>query len=214
MIQILSKTTKPKPRCIRFADMKVAIVKYNAGNVQSLTFALNRLGVDPVLTDDADTLATADKVIFPGQGEASSAMRSLLKTNLPDVLRHLQQPFLGVCLGMQLMFDRTAENDTICLGIVPGVVRGFGQVNVKVPHMGWNQIHDKKGMLFEGVNNGSHLYFVHSYFAPVNEYTIATCDYDGAFSAAIQKNNFYAIQPHPEKSAEAGMKVLENFLNI
>ncbi|RED97468.1 imidazole glycerol phosphate synthase subunit HisH [Marinoscillum furvescens] len=194
--------------------MKVAIVKYNAGNIQSLTFALNRLGVEPTLTDDAEELAASDKVIFPGQGEASSAMRSLQEKGLDGVIKSLKQPFLGVCLGMQLMCAHTEENDTEGLGIIPEQVKRFNNDHVKVPHMGWNDISEIKSPLFEGVSNGDYLYFVHSYYVPVGAYTIATCEYPDPFSAAIQKDNFYAIQPHPEKSADAGMQVLANFLKL
>lgn len=194
--------------------MKVAIVKYNAGNIQSLTFALNRLGIQPVLTDDPVELASADKVIFPGQGEASSAMRSLKEKGLDQVLKNLHQPFLGVCLGMQLMCEHTEENNTQGLGIIPQRVLRFPDKEVKVPHMGWNDIQDLKTPLFTDIKPGDYLYFVHSYYVPVCEYTIATCEYPHAFSAAIQKDNYYAIQPHPEKSAEAGMKFLENFLKL
>lgn len=197
-----------------FISMKVAIVKYNAGNIQSLTFALNRLGVNPVLTDDADELSSADKVIFPGQGEASTAMKSLKAQGLDQVIKSLTQPFLGVCLGMQLMCEHTEENDTTCLGIIPQHVKRFGADEVKVPHMGWNDIDHLKTPLFEGIKTGDYLYFVHSYYVPVGDYTIATCSYPDPFSAAIQKDNFYAIQPHPEKSAEAGMQLLANFLKL
>ncbi len=194
--------------------MKVAIVKYNAGNVQSLTFALNRLGVEPVLSDDPAFLQSADKVIFPGQGEASSAMRSLKEKGLDEVLRNLNQPFLGVCLGMQLMCQSSEENDTECLGIIPQKVVRFDTSNVKVPHMGWNDIHGLKSPIMTDIKEGDYLYFVHSYYVPVCDETIATAAYPQAFSAALNKGNYYAIQPHPEKSAEAGMKLLENFLNL
>ncbi len=194
--------------------MKVAIVKYNAGNIQSLTFALNRLGVDPILTDDAEALASADKVIFPGQGEASSAMRSLREKGLDKVLKELHQPFLGICLGMQLMCTSTEENNTECLGIIPEKVLRFPAGEVKVPHMGWNDIANLKSPIFTDIKDGSYLYFVHSYYVPQCDYTIASSEYPNAFSAAIQKDNYYAIQPHPEKSAEAGMKLLENFLKL
>lgn len=194
--------------------MKVVIVKYNAGNVQSLTFALNRLGISPLLSDDPDTLRAADKVIFPGQGEASSAMRSLKAANLQPVLKNLTQPFLGVCLGMQLMCAFSEENNTEGLGILPLTVKRFPNGMVKVPHMGWNDLTSVKTPLMAGVKAGDFLYFVHSYYVPLCEHTIATCSYPEPFSAALQKDNYYAIQPHPEKSAEAGMKILENFLNL
>ncbi len=194
--------------------MKVAIVKYNAGNIQSLTFALNRLGITPILTNDPQELASADKVIFPGQGEASSAMKSLKANGLDGILKNLTQPFLGVCLGMQLMCERTAENDTTGLGIIPLEVKRFDDPSVKVPHMGWNDIRDLRSPLMKGIDEGSYLYFVHSFYVPLSDYTIATSEYPTPFSAAIKKDNYYAIQPHPEKSAEAGMQLLDNFLKL
>lgn len=194
--------------------MKVAIVKYNAGNVRSLTFALNRLGIEPVLTDDPDQLSAADKVIFPGQGEAGTAMRSLRENGLDKVLRELRQPFLGICLGMHLMCRFTEENDTACLGIIPEKVLRFPGRAVKVPHMGWNDIARLESRLFEDIKEGDYFYFVHSYYVPQCEFTIASCEYPDSFSAAIQKDNYHAIQPHPEKSAGAGIKLLENFLKL
>lgn len=194
--------------------MQVAIVKYNAGNIQSLTFALNRLGVEPVLSDEPEVLDSADKVIFPGQGEASSAMRSLREKGLDKVLKGLRQPFLGVCLGMQLMCESSEENDTIGLGIIPQQVLRFPDTQVKVPHMGWNDITGLSSPLMKGVPEHSYLYFVHSYYVPLGDYTIGTCEYGQPFSAALQKDNYYAVQPHPEKSAEAGMQILHNFLKL
>jgi len=194
--------------------MKIAIVKYNAGNVQSLTFALNRLGVDPILTDDKDQLQSCDKIIFPGQGEASSAMNSLKANGLVEVLKNLSQPFLGVCLGMQLMCDFSEENDTECLGILPLNVRKFQSETLKIPHMGWNTISELRGNLFNGIKDQDYMYFVHSYFVPTSEYTVAKCNYGHPFSTALNYRNYYAIQPHPEKSADAGMQFLENFLNV
>lgn len=193
--------------------MKVAIIKYNAGNVQSLTFALNRLGVEPLLTNDPAELSAADKVIFPGVGEASTAMRSLKANHLDEVIRELRQPFLGVCLGLQLMCNHSEENDTSCIGIFDLNVRKFS-ASQKVPHMGWNTISDLKGPLFEGVKNGDYLYFVHSYYAELSNETTAFCGYANDFSAALQKDNFYAVQAHPEKSSKTGEKILENFLAI
>lgn len=193
---------------------KVAIVKYNAGNVQSLTFALNRLGVTPFLTDDPDELQSADKVIFPGQGEASSAMRNLREKGLDKVLQNLHQPFLGVCLGMQLMCEVLEENNTQGLGIIPLEVKRFALTNLKVPHMGWNDITGLSSSLMDGIPENSYLYFVHSYYVPLCEYTVGVCHYPEAFSAALKKDNYYAIQPHPEKSSVAGMKLLENFLKL
>lgn len=197
-----------------FRNMQVAIVKYNAGNIQSLTFALNRLGVDPVVSDEPEVLKSADKVIFPGQGEASSAMRSLQEKRLDEVLKHLDQPFLGVCLGMQLMCAASEENNTTGLGIIPQKVLRFPDREVKVPHMGWNDITSLSSVLMKGVKEHSYLYFVHSYYVPLCEYTVAQCAYAHPFSAALQKENYYAVQPHPEKSAEAGMQILDNFLKL
>ena len=194
--------------------MKVAVVKYNAGNIQSLSFALNKLGIDPIVTDRADQLNTADKVIFPGQGEASSAMNYLRNKGLDTVLKDLHQPFLGICLGMQLMCESTEENDAKCLGIVPAKVRKFVDPGLKVPHMGWNDIFDNAGPLMQGVEEHSYMYFVHSYYVEAGDWTISKCNYGVDFSTAIQKDNFYAVQPHPEKSAEVGHQVLENFLKI
>jgi glutamine amidotransferase len=196
--------------------MKVAIVKYNAGNIQSVRFALSRLGVEePILTDDPDLIRAADKVIFPGQGEASSAMKSLHAAGLVDVLKNLKQPFLGVCLGMQLMCAYSEENDTEGIGIISErVIRFKPDQGVKVPHMGWNSIYDLRSPLFAGVADEEFIYFVHSYYVPKCNETIAECDYQLPFSAAIQKDNFFAVQAHPEKSADTGMKILENFLKL
>ncbi|MEM9324874.1 MAG: imidazole glycerol phosphate synthase subunit HisH [Bacteroidota bacterium] len=191
--------------------MKIAIVKYNAGNIQSLSFALNRLGIEPLVTDDPEALQGADKVIFPGQGEASSAMRYLRERGLDRILCDLKQPFLGICLGMQLMCEYLEENDTKGLGILDEHVLRF-RGDLKVPHMGWNDIYDNAGPLMRDVHDGSYLYFVHSYYVEVGPHTIARCNYGVDFSAALQKDNYYAIQPHPEKSAELGMRILENFL--
>ncbi|MFT6868182.1 MAG: glutamine amidotransferase [Cyclobacteriaceae bacterium] len=196
--------------------MKVAIVKYNAGNIQSVKFALSRLGVDqPILTDDPEEIRSADKVIFPGQGEASTAMKSLHQAGLVAVLKNLNQPFLGVCLGMQLMCTWSEENNTECIGIIPEKVLRFKNTpGIKVPHMGWNNITGLKSPLFSGIEESSYIYFVHSYYVPKCAQTIASCDYVLPFSAAIQKDNYYAIQAHPEKSADTGMQILENFLKL
>ena len=193
--------------------MNIAIVKYNAGNIQSLTFALNRLGITPKVTDDPEELHAADKVIFPGQGEAGSAMHYLRARKLDQVLIDLHQPFLGICLGMQLMCKHLEEGDTPGLGLIDATVRKF-TADHKVPHIGWNDISDTRGVLMNEVADGSFLYFVHSYYVEECPHTIALCDYGVPFSAAVQKENYYAIQPHPEKSAESGLKILSNFLNI
>jgi glutamine amidotransferase len=193
--------------------MKVAVVKYNAGNTRSLGFALERLGVDYHITDDKEALRTADKVIFPGQGEASSAMTYLRDRHMDLLIRELKQPFLGVCLGMQLMCNHSEENNTIGLGIIDAEVKRF-DASQKVPHMGWNTIHRMNGPLFEDIKDESYMYFVHSYYVESCEHTVATSHYGVDFSVSVQKDNFYAIQPHPEKSAETGMQLLENFLKI
>ena len=193
--------------------MKVVIIKYNAGNVQSLEFALNRLGIDPSITDDHEEIQRADKVIFPGQGEASSAMKYLKNKKLDQVLINLRQPVLGICLGMQLMCAKTEENDTKCLGIVEVNVKRF-KGSLKVPHVGWNNIVKLLGPLFFKIKEQDYLYFIHSYYVKVCDRTIAQADYGESFSVALQKNNFYAIQPHPEKSSDCGIQILDNFLKI
>lgn len=191
----------------------VAVVKYNAGNIRSLVNALDRLGVESILTDDPEKLKSADKVIFPGVGEASSAMRYLEERGLDEVLKSLNQPFLGICLGMQLMCEYSAENDTKCLGIFDETVRRFPEEGI-VPHMGWNNFISHSGALFEGISALDSMYFVHSYFVEVGPDSIATTDYLLPFSSGLQKGNYYGIQFHPEKSADAGEKLLKNFMNL
>lgn len=194
--------------------MKIAIVKYNAGNIESVKNALDRLGVESVVSDDADVLTSADKVIFPGVGEASTAMNYLRERDLDKVIRSLTQPVLGICLGMQLLCENSEENNTQCLGIVPNKVRLFRSNDLKVPHMGWNEISDLKGVLFEDVADRSFVYFVHSFYVEAGGTTTAAANYILNFSAAIQHRNFYAVQFHTEKSGEIGDKILENFLKI
>ncbi len=194
--------------------MRIAIVKYNAGNVESVKNALNRLSVEPILTDDAETLQTADKVIFPGVGEASTAMNYLRERNLDETIKSLRQPVLGVCLGMQLLCESSEENESRCLGILPYRVRKFEADVLKIPQIGWNNIFDLKSDLFEGIAENSFVYFVHSFYVESGTETIATCDYGLNFSAAIQHENFYAVQFHAEKSGAVGAKILENFLKI
>ena len=193
--------------------MKVAIVKYNAGNVLSVTHALHRLGIEPFLTDDPEKLTSADKVIFPGVGEASTAMSYLRERGLDKVLTNLKQPFLGVCLGLQLMCKHTEENNTTCLGIFELSVKKFPPQD-KVPHMGWNKIVKKDESLFKDLKGDTFLYFVHSYYAEIGADTIATSDYILTFSAALRKGNYFAVQAHPEKSGEDGQQILKNFLEL
>lgn len=189
----------------------IAMVRYNAGNIQSMSCALQRLGIEPLITDDPKLLREADKVIFPGVGEASTAMTYLRARGLDEVLKGLTQPFLGVCLGLQLMCSHSEENDTEGLGIFPEKVKRF-PATLKVPHMGWNTLTETRGPLFEGIGRQEYLYFVHSYYAAVGEDTIASCDYSLPFSAALGRDNFYGLQFHPEKSGTVGEKILKNFL--
>ena len=197
--------------------MEVAIIKYNAGNIQSVLFALERLGITAIVTDDASRILAADKVIFPGVGEASSAMRYIKGKNLDQLIVSLSQPVLGICLGMQLLCNYSEENDTHCLGIFEHVnVRKFGPLDnmTKVPQVGWNTIYNLQTSLFKDVPENSYSYFVHSYYAELNSYTIGTTEYVQAYSSALQKNNFYGVQFHPEKSAEVGETILKNFLSL
>lgn len=194
--------------------MEIAIVKYNAGNVQSVQYALERLGVHATFTDDPEVLAAADKVIFPGVGEASSAMSYLRERNLDKVLTSLQQPFLGICLGMQLMANHSEEGDVDCLGVFDHQVKLFPAEVGKVPHMGWNLLDEPTGPLLQNLPGTPYVYFVHSFYVEPGESTIATCQYGIPFSAVMQKGNYYATQFHPEKSGEIGGKILENFLAV
>lgn len=191
----------------------IAILKYNAGNILSVKNALKRLGYQSVITDDIATIRAAEKVIFPGVGEASTAMNYLNEKGLDEVITSLSQPFLGICLGLQLMCKSTEEGKTKCLGIFDTDVELFPPLE-KVPHMGWNSFTSLKGNLFKGVNENDNVYYVHSYYAKKCDDTIATCDYIKPFSAALQKNNFYATQFHPEKSAKIGEQILKNFLQL
>lgn len=194
--------------------MKTVIIKYNAGNIQSVSFALERLGIDFRITDDAETIRNADKVIFPGVGEASTTMEYLRARKLDSLIRGLTQPVLGICLGMQLMCRHSEENDAECLGIFDQPVKRFlPEGDLKVPHMGWNQLELKDEWLDPALQN-QNAYFVHSYYVPVNQHTSAVTDYINPFSAAMHRDNFYAVQFHPEKSALAGELVLKSFLNL
>lgn len=195
--------------------MTLAIVKYNSGNVRSVDFALQRLGVYAVVTDDFDTLRSADKILFPGVGHVGAAMRSLREKKLDLLLPSLRQPFLGICAGMQLLCSHSEEGDTDCLGIIPMQVKRFpDQAGLKIPHTGWDEISQLKGPLFAGIAERSYMYFVHSYCAETGDYTMAQCDYGHPFSAALQKDNFYGVQFHTELSAAAGSAILSNFLNL
>lgn len=196
--------------------MKVAIVKYNAGNIFSVVNAVKRLGIEPILTDNAEELMAADKVIFPGQGEADTTMQSLRHTGLDNVLRSLKQPVLGICIGMQLMCRHSEEHDTDCLGIFDIDVKRFRPelLSDKVPQMGWNTIEDTKSLLFNGLKENEYVYFIHSYYAPLCEHTIATTDYTLKYSSALHKDNYYATQFHPEKSGEVGERILKNFIEL
>jgi glutamine amidotransferase len=191
----------------------IAIVKYNAGNIKSVKNALDRLGYESIITDDPARLSAADKVIFPGVGEASSAIQYLKDKNLDKAIMSLKQPVLGICLGLQLMCRYSEEGNTTCLGIYNTEVRLFPPVD-KVPHMGWNNCMTLKGDLFSNITVDDDLYFVHSYYAEISQYTVATCDYIVPFSSAMQKDNFYATQFHPEKSAGPGEIILKNFLRL
>jgi glutamine amidotransferase len=191
----------------------IAIIKYNAGNIKSVQNALSRLGAESVVTDDENSIRNADKVIFPGVGEAGSAMSYLRERTMDTLIKSLTQPFLGICLGQQLMCKHSEEADTHCLNIFDVEVRRFPPKDI-VPHMGWNNIYDLKGKLFKNIRENDDVYFVHNYYADLCENTSATCNYILPFSAALHKDNFYATQFHPEKSANVGEKILESFIKL
>ena len=191
----------------------IAIIDYGAGNTKSLQFALDRLGVKSVLTSDLSKILNADKVIFPGQGAAKSAMEKLKQQGLDKLIINLKQPVLGICLGMQLLCEFTEEGNIEGLGIIEGTVKRFTN-EVKVPQMGWNSIHRLNGPLFDGIEAGAYMYLVHSYFVPELKETMAISNYNGAFSVALQKDNFYGVQFHPEKSSTKGQLLLNNFLKL
>ncbi len=193
--------------------MNVAIIEYNAGNVQSVIYALARLGIAPVLTDDKEYIAKADKVIFPGQGEAKSAMRYLKEKGLDVLIPALKQPVLGICIGLQLLCNHSEEGDTPCLGVFDLAVKKFDPL-LKVPHVGWNNIDHTENLLFKNLSPNAYLYYVHSYYATIGPETVAVTNYINPFSAALKKDNFYAVQAHPEKSGKDGEKILQNFLNL
>lgn len=196
--------------------MKVAVVKYNAGNIRSVDYALKRLGVEAVITADKEELQSADKVIFPGVGEAGTTMNHLMATGLDELIKNLRQPVFGICLGMQLMCRYSEEGEVDCLNIFDVDVKRFvpQKHEDKVPHMGWNTIGKTNSKLFEGFTEEEFVYFVHSFYVPTCDFTAATTDYIHPFSAALHKDNFYATQFHPEKSGKTGEKILTNFLNL
>lgn len=196
--------------------MKVAIVKYNAGNIRSVDYALKRLGVEAVITADEAALRAADKVIFPGVGEAETTMNFLCAGGMDRLIKDLKQPVLGICLGMQLMCRHSEEGDVDCLGIFDADVKRFVSLKPeeKVPHMGWNTIEQANCNLFKGLSKEEYVYFVHSYYVPLNDCTAAVTNYVLPFSAALHKDNFYATQFHPEKSGDVGERILQNFLTL
>jgi imidazole glycerol-phosphate synthase subunit HisH len=193
--------------------MKIVIINYGAGNIQSILFAIERLGYTAVLTNHPDEIQQADKVIFPGVGEASYAMQKLIESGLDSLIPTLKQPVLGICLGMQLMCHHSEEGNTDGLGIFDANVIRFSN-NVKVPQMGWNQIYNLKSSLFQGINDSEYMYLVHSYYVPNCKEAIATTNYDLEYASALQKDNFYGTQFHPEKSGDVGEQILENFLKL
>lgn len=196
--------------------MKVAVVKYNAGNIRSVDYALRRIGVEPVITSDEAELRNADRVIFPGVGEAATTMAFLQNSGLDRLIKDLHQPVLGICLGMQLMCRYSEEGGVRCLGIFDVDVKRFvsERHEDKVPHMGWNTLMNTNSALFKGFDKEEYVYFVHSYYVPVNEHTAAETRYILPFSAALHKDNFYATQFHPEKSGSVGERILKNFLEL
>ncbi len=193
--------------------MRVAIVRYNAGNIQSVLYSLERIGVTAEVTDDVELLRSADKVIFPGVGEASSSMKYLKERHLDTAIAGLKQPVLGICFGMQLMCAHSEEGNTDCLGIFDEKLKKFSAINgVKVPQIGWNQIHDLRSPLFDGIGENAFCYFVHSYYAAIGPHTIGTAEYGIRYSSALHKDNFWGVQYHPEKSAGIGERILKNFI--
>ena len=196
--------------------MNIAIVKYNAGNIYSVVHALRRMGIEPLLTDDAEQLMKADRVLFPGHGHAGEAMDYLKARGLDKVIRNLKQPVFGICVGQQLLCKHSEEGDTECIGIFDAEVKRFQpqRHEDKVPCMGWNQLFDIKSPLYKGLNDGDYVYFVHSFYVPVCTETIATADYILPYSASMHKDNFYTCQFHPEKSGKVGEQILKNFLEL
>lgn len=195
--------------------MEIAIIKYNAGNVQSVMYALDRIGMKYQWTDDENLIQSADKVIFPGVGEASTAMAYLREKGLDQLIPSLKQPVLATCIGMQLLCKDSEENNTTCMGVFDVPVKRFVSADLKIPHVGWNSIQASgENVLMEGLKKEEYVYFVHSFYAPINSYTSAICDYAQPFSAMLQKDNFYAAQFHAEISGVAGQKIIQNFLAL
>ena len=192
----------------------IAIIKYNAGNVQSVQYALQRIGVSSIVTDDEAVIRNASKVIFPGVGHANAAMEYLRARELDKVITSLQQPVLGICLGLQLLCNHSQEGDTKCMGIFDTEVKLFESKELKIPQIGWNNIFDYQSVLFNGLKEEAFVYTVHSYYAAVSKETVAKTDYVLPYSAALQKDNFYAVQFHPEKSGKTGEAILKNFIQL
>jgi imidazole glycerol-phosphate synthase subunit HisH len=202
------------PLSTKLFFLSTVIIKYNAGNIQSVLYALERIGVQAVVTDNHEAIMAADKVIFPGVGEASSAMQSLQQNNLDTVIKQLTQPVLGICVGMQLLCKYSEENNTTCIGVFDEPVLKFNATNVKVPQIGWNTIYHVQSKLMQQVQENAYCYFVHSYYVPLTQHAIATTNYVQAYASAIQKNNFYGVQFHAEKSAAVGEQILKNFMGL
>ena len=204
--------------------MKIVIIKYNAGNTKSVEHALHRLDIQPIITDDIEQIQAADKIIFPGVGHAATTMQYLKEKKLDKVIKDLKQPVLGICLGQQLMCAHSEEGNVDCLNIFPVQVKKFSQfpsplgeglgMRLKIPQMGWNNLYDLGSKLFQNINEQSFVYFVHSYYCEMSDFNIASCDYILPFSAALQKDNFYAVQFHPEKSADIGQEIIRNFADF
>ncbi|MEN8124029.1 MAG: imidazole glycerol phosphate synthase subunit HisH [Bacteroidota bacterium] len=213
MKKVNSKSKVNKLSSFEGAGGGIIIIDYGAGNIQSIKFALNRLGYSAILSSDINEIQNADKVIFPGVGEASNAMKALKNKGLDKIIPNLKQPVLGICLGLQLMCKHSEENDTSGLGIFDINVKRFPN-EMKVPQIGWNQIEDLKGKLFNGIHDKEFMYLVHSYYVPRNEFTVAITNYGFDYTSAMQKDNFYGVQFHPEKSSNAGEQLLDNFLKI
>lgn len=192
----------------------IALIDYGAGNTASVSNVLNELNTEFILTNKEDEISSADKIILPGVGEASSAISNLKKLGLIEILRTSSKPFLGICLGMQLLCNKTEEGNTDCLQIIPVDVIKFQAETIKVPHMGWNKVTPLKDTIFSSIDGNEYFYFAHSYFIPLNDFTTSTCEYGITFSASIRFNNFYGVQFHPEKSAEQGTQFIKNFLTL